>query len=74
LERVVGDAEELAMLPGLLEALPVEQRRLLERHYLGGETLAQAAAALGLPTSTASRMHGRALASLRRQLRPGDTV
>jgi RNA polymerase sigma factor (sigma-70 family) len=74
LERVVGDAEELAMLPGLLEALPVEQRRLLERHYLGGETLAQAAAALGLPTSTASRMHGRALSALRRQLRPNDTV
>jgi RNA polymerase sigma factor for flagellar operon FliA len=74
LERVVGDAEELAMLPALLESLPAEQRRLLERHYLGGETLAQAATALGLPTSTASRMHGRALASLRRQLRPSDTA
>jgi RNA polymerase sigma factor (sigma-70 family) len=73
-EKVLADAEELALLPGLLKDLPSDERRLLERCYLGGESLAQAAADLGLPPSTASRMHGRALASLRRQLRPSDTV
>ncbi len=73
-EKLLGDAEELALLPALLEALPSEERSLLERCYVRGESLAQAATALGLAASTASRMHGRALASLRRQLRPGDTA
>ncbi len=72
-EKMLGDAEERALLPALLNGLPAEERRLLERYYLGGESLAQAAAALGLAPSTASRMHGRALASLRRQLRPDHT-
>jgi RNA polymerase sigma factor (sigma-70 family) len=73
-ETVVGDAEELALLPVLLKGLPDAELRLLERLYVGGESLTQAGAALGVSPATACRMHGRALASLRRQLRPSDTI
>jgi RNA polymerase sigma factor (sigma-70 family) len=73
-ETELGEAEERALLPALLATLPPAERRLLERYYFAGESLAQAAASLGLPTSTASRVHGRALDALRRQLRPSDTI
>jgi RNA polymerase sigma factor (sigma-70 family) len=73
LERKIGEAEELAQMLALLTELGDAERRLLERRYVDGESLSKAAEALGLPVATASRMHGRALASLRRQLRPSDT-
>ena len=73
-ETELGEAEERALLPALLATLPPAERRLLERYYFDGQSLAQAASALGLPTSTASRVHGRALDALRRQLRPSDTI
>jgi RNA polymerase sigma factor (sigma-70 family) len=53
---------------------PLVERQLLERHYFGGQSLEQAASELRLPTSTAARLRRRALDSLRRQLRPSDTV
>jgi RNA polymerase sigma factor (sigma-70 family) len=69
-EVLAGDAEERARLPALLDALPPTGRELLERHYRGGESLTQLAETMGLPLATASRVHARMLAALRRQLRP----
>jgi len=73
-EEMLASAQELALLPTLLASLPAVERRLLELHYFGGQSLAQAASALGLPLTTARRLHNRALDALRRQLRPSDTV
>jgi len=71
-EEMVAAAQELALLPTLLASLPAAERRLLELCYFGGQSLAQAASALGLPPTTAGRLHTRALDALRRLFRPSD--
>jgi RNA polymerase sigma factor (sigma-70 family) len=72
-EDLLASAQERALLPALLASLPQVERQLLEQYYFAGQSLAQAASALGLPTSTASRLHARALHALRRQLLSADT-
>ena len=73
-ERVAA-AELYALLRTALDDHePLVERQLLERHYFGGQSLEQAARELRLPTSTAARLRRQALDSLRRQLRPSDTV
>jgi len=48
-----------------LSLLPARERRLLELCYYGGKTLSQAAGEMGFRRSWASRLHARALATLR---------
>jgi len=72
-EEALANAQEVALLRTLLAGMPEDERQLLERHYFGEQTLAQAASALGMQAYSASRLHRRALDSLRRQLR-ADTV
>jgi RNA polymerase sigma factor (sigma-70 family) len=67
-EDLLAAAQERARVPSIqqmLETLPDAQRKLLERMYVGGESLSAAAIAMGLPKVTASRMHARAIEALR---------
>jgi RNA polymerase sigma factor for flagellar operon FliA len=48
-----------------LSLLPTRERRLLELRYYHGKTLSQAAGEMGFRRSWASRLHARALATLR---------
>ncbi|HUH03945.1 MAG TPA: sigma-70 family RNA polymerase sigma factor [Kofleriaceae bacterium] len=51
-----------------LAALPASERAIIEQHYFGGHSLMAAGSALGFSKSWASRLHARALDSLRSSL------
>ncbi len=61
-------AELAGLLREVISRLPSKERELVERHHFRGETLEQAAAALGLGKSWASRLHTRAMAAIEREL------
>jgi RNA polymerase sigma factor for flagellar operon FliA len=68
-EDLVGEAELLARVKAIVATLPTQERSLVERHYFGGETLDDAAAALGLSKSWGSRLHARAIEAIGNELR-----
>jgi RNA polymerase sigma factor for flagellar operon FliA len=68
-EQAVAEAELRAMFVKALEALPHDERSLIERHYLMGQRFDEVAASLNLSKSWASRLHTRAVALLTRRLR-----
>ncbi len=63
-------SEELfAKLNSSIEALPDEERTLIQMAYYEGATLTEAADALGISKSWASRLHSKTLQRLQRALR-----
>jgi RNA polymerase sigma factor for flagellar operon FliA len=54
--------------------LPFKERRLLELHYFEGKSLSDAGAELGMKRSWASRLHARAIVSLRGSLEEQHTT
>jgi RNA polymerase sigma factor for flagellar operon FliA len=51
-----------------IEALPERERHFIQKHYYEGKTLLEAGKDLGLSKSWSSRLHGRAVELLRKQL------
>lgn len=71
-EDVLAREQQAALVRKLVAKLPKQERALIERTYFRGQTLEQAAAALGLSRSWATRAHARAIAALEQALRQGD--
>jgi RNA polymerase sigma factor FliA len=61
--------ETNARLHALVDALPLDARRLIRTIYFEGLTLTEAAAQLGISKSWASRVHARTLENLAQSLR-----
>jgi RNA polymerase sigma factor FliA len=68
-EEAVAEAELRAIFAKALEALPHEERTLIDRHYFMGQRFDEVAASLHLSKSWASRLHTRAVALLTKRLR-----
>jgi RNA polymerase sigma factor for flagellar operon FliA len=68
-EDLLGDAQLMARVKVIVAGLPDQERTLVERHYFSGQTLDEAAAALGLSKSWGSRLHARAIESIGKELR-----
>lgn len=60
--------QDAARLRAALDRLPDRERALIVAHYVDGQTLLDAGAALGLSKSWASRLHARAIDRLRELL------
>lgn len=71
-EEAVGNAESAHQLKAVIGALPDRERALMERHYYGGETFDAVAEDLGISKSWASRLHERAIQSVRRAFVDGN--
>lgn len=67
-EQAFANAEILQRIQAELEGLDAEEREVIRRHYFEGEPLENAAAALNISKSWASRLHTRALARLGKRL------
>jgi RNA polymerase sigma factor for flagellar operon FliA len=67
-EEALSTARQLASLREVLHVLPERERALVEGHYFEDRTLEDVGAALGMSKSWASRLHARALATLREAL------
>jgi RNA polymerase sigma factor for flagellar operon FliA len=65
----VAQQEIVAKLRELIRTLPNIEERLIRRIYFEGATLQEAADALGISKSWASRLHAKALEQLARSLR-----
>ena len=61
-------AERMLQVARALAALPDNQRQVIERHHLGGQTLAEAAAALGTTKPAVAGLLHRGLKKLRQLL------
>lgn len=68
-EDAVAQAELVAHVRHLIDALPKEEAELVKRHYLEGERFDRVAQSLGLSKSWASRLHTRAMQRLAKKLR-----
>jgi RNA polymerase sigma factor for flagellar operon FliA len=71
-EEAVARAELVARAKDAVLRLADAERRLIELHYFGEQTLDEAAASLGLSKSWGSRLHARAVEALARELRRED--
>jgi RNA polymerase sigma factor for flagellar operon FliA len=67
-ERDMEDRERARAIRAALDALPEKERRLLELYYFEDKSLGEAAEAIGLSKSWASRLHARAIMLLKEQL------
>jgi len=67
-EDQVALAQMRAQLAEAIAALPERERHFVTKHYYEGKTLLDAGKELGLSKSWASRLHGRAVDLLRKQL------
>lgn len=65
LDDALGRQRQAATLRAALAKLPERERALLTAHYVDGQTLLDAGAALGMSKSWASRLHARAVDQLR---------
>jgi RNA polymerase sigma factor for flagellar operon FliA len=63
-EDVLARAQQAALVRELVAKLPKDERAFIERTYFRGQTLEQAAAALGHSRSWATRTHARAIAAM----------
>jgi RNA polymerase sigma factor FliA len=68
-EQEVSNAQLVALVLRWLPCLPDQEAALLRRHYFEGESLERIAQDFGISKSWASRLHGRAVARLGKQLR-----
>lgn len=73
-EDLFGDAEILARVKVIVAGLPEQERMLVERHYFAGETIDDAAAAIGLSKSWGSRLHARAIETIGAALRRSGAI
>jgi RNA polymerase sigma factor for flagellar operon FliA len=71
-EEVVAKAELFAHVRRVVEQLPTTERELVKRHHFDGQTLDQAAAAIGIGKSWASRLLARAIETIEYELRQHD--
>lgn len=71
-EEVLAREQQAALVRKIVAKLPKQERALIERTYFRGQTLEQAAAALGLSRSWATRAHARAIAAMEQAFRQGD--
>jgi RNA polymerase sigma factor for flagellar operon FliA len=68
-DEVLGRQETLAVVREALAELPEQERHLIQRHYFDDVRLDEAAREIGLSKSWASRIHGRAIESIGRQMK-----
>ena len=68
-EEAVARAELVARTKAAVARLAEPEKKLVELHYFGEQTIDEAAASLGLSKSWGSRLHARAIESLARELR-----
>jgi RNA polymerase sigma factor for flagellar operon FliA len=68
------DDTSKSLVTHLLLLLPARERRLLDLCYVEGKTLSQAAKKMGFGRAWASRLHLRALVTLRAALEDGDVA
>ena len=66
---MIGRAETLVAVREAMDALPDQERHLVQRHYFDDVRLDEAASELGLSKSWASRLHGRAIENITRQMK-----
>jgi RNA polymerase sigma factor (sigma-70 family) len=71
-EEMLANAQQAALVRKLVAKLPKDERALIERTYFRGQTLEQAAAALGHSRSWATRTHARVIATMEQALRQRD--
>jgi RNA polymerase sigma factor (sigma-70 family) len=71
-EDVVAGAELASLVRAVVSKLPTLERALIERSYFSGQTLAEAAASIGVSRSWAHRVHARAMETMERELRNRD--
>ncbi|MEZ4402242.1 MAG: sigma-70 family RNA polymerase sigma factor [Kofleriaceae bacterium] len=69
-DQALGRSRQAAALQAAIGRLPERERQLLRAHYVDGQTLLEAGAAMGLSKSWASRLHARAIDQLRTLLTP----
>jgi RNA polymerase sigma factor FliA len=60
--------EATLLVRQVLERLPGDQRSLIRSHYFEGSSLTDCATAMNMHKATASRLHAKAIASIRTQL------
>ncbi len=68
-EEELGRHQLMQAVRAAISDLPETERRLLDRHYFGGVSLDEAAREVGLSRSWASRLHGRAIEAIARELK-----
>jgi RNA polymerase sigma factor FliA len=73
-EDVVARTELASLVRAIVSKLPTLERALVERSYFSGQTLAQAAASIGVSRSWAHRVHSRAMETMERELRKRDRM
>ncbi|MGH7437878.1 MAG: sigma-70 family RNA polymerase sigma factor [Polyangiaceae bacterium] len=71
-EDVLAGAELASIVRAIVSKLPTLERALIEQCYFSGQTLAQAAATIGVSRSWAHRVHAHAMETLERELRKRD--
>lgn len=68
-EDLVATAEAYQLVRTMVARLPSTERALVEGHYLGGQTIEQAAVAAGVKVSWGSRLLARAIESMAQEVR-----
>lgn len=68
IDEVLVRQRQTEALRQAMARLPERERELMTRHYVGGQSLLDAGAALGMSKSWASRMHARAVDELRKRM------
>lgn len=68
-DEVIARGEALAAVREAVDALPEQERHLIQRHYFEDVRLDEASRELGLSKSWGSRIHSRAIASITQTLR-----
>jgi len=73
-EDVLARTELASLVRAIVSTLPSLERALIERSYFSGQTLAQAAASIGVSRSWAHRVHAHAMETMERELRKRDPM
>jgi RNA polymerase sigma factor for flagellar operon FliA len=73
-EDVLAKAQVSSVLREIIAELPDRERALIGDAYFHGRTLDQAAASMGITRSWASRLHARAIETMKRELRKRGSV
>jgi RNA polymerase sigma factor for flagellar operon FliA len=71
-EERVAKAQLASRVREVVAGLPERARALIERTYFEGQSIEQAAAAIGVSKSWAHRVHARAMETMQRELRKRD--
>jgi len=73
-EDAMARAQLAALVREIVASLPGRERELVERSYFNGQTLEQAAAAMGVTRAWARRIHTRAMETMQRALRKREGI